>query len=241
MNRQPARVSVWWATCPFPQPQGALNALLSVEERERAARFVRAEDRQSFVLAHALVRTMLSRFAAVHPADWRFTAGPFGKPAISHPTSCAGLQFNLSHTRGLAACAVALNCPVGVDVEAITRQTDCAMLAATVFSPRELAAWRSTPPELRQRNFFRYWTLKEAYIKACGLGLSLPLDAFSFTLREDGPPALEIHAPYDDGRDEWHFRELEILSTYFLAVGVRTELGQLVDFEIREAPDLIAN
>ena len=200
-----------------------------------------AEDRQSFVLAHALVRVMLSRFAAVAPADWRFAASPFGKPAISYPASYSGLEFNLSHTRGLAACAVSLNFPVGVDVEASTRQTDCAMLAATVFSHRELAAWRSTRPELRPRNFFRYWTLKEAYIKACGLGLSLPLDSFSFTLREDGPPALEIHAPHEDIGNEWHFRQLEILSTYFLAVGVRTELGQLIEFEIREAPDLIAS
>lgn len=240
LNVQPERVTVWWTTCLLPQPESALDALLSSEEKERAARFVRAEDRHSFATAHALVRVMLSRFAAVDPADWRFTAGPFGKPAIFYPASYAGLQFNISHTRGLAACAVAPNWPVGVDVEAITRQADCAMLASTVFSPTELASWRNMPPDQQQRNFFRYWTLKEAYIKTCGLGLSLPLDSFSFTLREDGPPALAIHTPHDDTPGDWHFRQFEILSTYLLAVGVRTERGQSVEFEIREAPDPIA-
>ncbi len=182
-----------------------------------------------------MLSRMLSRFAEVSPAEWRFVAGPFGKPAISYPADYADLQFNISHTRGLAACAVALNCPVGVDVEAITRQTDCAMLAQTVFSARELAAWRATAPDLQQRDFFRYWTLKEAYIKACGLGLSLPLDSFTFTLREDGPPTLAIHAPSQENGYEWHFRQIEILPAYLLAVGVRTEPGQLVEFEIREA------
>lgn len=232
LNHEPVRVSVCWAPCEFAQTQ---DAILSFDERERAARFVHAEDRQSFVTAHALARIMLSRFAAVDPADWQFSAGEFGKPAISYPSTYSGLQFNLSHTRGLVACAVARDCPVGVDVEAITRQTDCAMLAKSVFSRQELAAWQSTRADLQQRNFFRYWTLKEAYIKACGLGLSLPLDSFSFTLSEDERPVLAIHAPDRESGNEWHFRQLEICSKYLLAVGLRTNLGQSVEFEIRKA------
>jgi 4'-phosphopantetheinyl transferase len=161
-------------------------ALLSHEERLRWQRFVFAADRNRFLLARALVRTVLGDYRGVAPKELEFSVDAWGKPRLlSLPHAAAPLHFNLSHTSGMAVLAVSRQAPVGVDVEEVTRVADAEALTARYFAPEELRELQSLPPSERQGYFLWLWTLKEAYVKALGLGLRVPLDSFAFTLRGD--------------------------------------------------------
>lgn len=203
--------------------------LLDAQETERAARFMFEKDRRTYVLSHALVRSTLSSFANVDPAAWRFEANAHGKPRIVGPAGCEDLRFNLSHTRGGAVCGVVRGAEVGVDVETLDRATDHLGLCERYFSRSETAALRAAPAERQRELFFRFWTLKEAYIKARGLGLSIPLDAFSYELdlsRTPLPPVISFAAagtvekPIDDDPQRWQLAELDCGAAFPAAVVV---------------------
>jgi 4'-phosphopantetheinyl transferase len=167
-------VHLWRARlAPSPARVAALQPLLSGEEREQAGRFHAARHRDAYTVAHALLRLVLARHLGADPAGLRFERGPRGKPALA---GAPGLAFNLSHAGDLALCAVTARGPVGVDVEQVRAGFD--EVWERYFTPLEVAALRAAAPGLRDEAFFRYWTLKEAYIKATGDGLSLPLDRF---------------------------------------------------------------
>jgi 4'-phosphopantetheinyl transferase len=164
-----------------PQSEGgeriaALAALLSDDERSKAARFRFESDRLLYLVAHALLRVTLSRYSDVPPEAWRFRSGKHGRPEISSPSS--RLRFSLSHTPGLAACAVIVDRDIGLDVEDRSRRVPME-IAQRFFSTRETCDLLGAPVDTRSRKFLQYWTLKEAYVKARGLGLSLPLKQFS--------------------------------------------------------------
>jgi 4'-phosphopantetheinyl transferase len=178
----------------------ALVALLSDEERQRMSRFCFERDRLLFLVAHALVRTTLSRFADAPPAAWRFRTGSHGRPEIATPPS--RLRFSLSHTRGLAACAVTIDADIGLDVENLS--SGAALdVAERFFSPREVRDLFGRPEASRRDRFVEFWTLKEAYIKARGLGLSLPLQAFSVYTDSEGAWRIAFEPPLDDDPERW--------------------------------------
>src|SRR5262249_29679294 len=145
--------------------------LLTDEERESAGRFHREADRRRAVVSRALLRTTLSRYAPVDPADWRFERGPFGRPQIARP-GAHGPPFVLSHTRELAACAVTDGAAVGVDVEPLGREVGDLLEADSILSENEIESLRRLPPRARAERFLELWTLKEAYAKALGTGLA---------------------------------------------------------------------
>jgi 4'-phosphopantetheinyl transferase len=184
------------------ETQATYSALVSDEERQRCAAFVFDRDRQVFLAAHALLRLTLSRFAPVAPKSWQFHAGAHGRPEIAEPVS--RLRFSISHTRGLAACAVVLDRDIGLDVEDLSRGAPIE-LAKSFFAEREAQALENVPPEDRAARFLTYWTLKEAYIKARGLGLSLPLDQFA--MYEDCPDGWRIafEPALANDSERWHF------------------------------------
>lgn len=183
------------------------TALLSKDERERMARFVFDRDRRAFVITRAHVRTMLSRYAAVAPADWRFVENVHGRPEIfDRPEGAPDLRFNISHTDGLIACAVTIGREVGVDVEHVGRHLTHDV-AGRFFAPDEVTDLRRLPPEDQQLVFFDYWTLKEAYIKARGFGLALPLADFAFKLNPPGPPAITFEPSLEDDPSTWQFMQ----------------------------------
>lgn len=161
-------------------------AQLSPDERARAGRFLAGRDRASFAAAHALARGMIAAAAGVAPEALTFTTGPYGKPAIAGPASASSLSFNLAHTRGLVACAVCRGGDVGVDVEAVRDDVQPADLARRFFAASECRVLDDTPAPDRPARFTDLWALKEAYIKAVGLGLSHPLESFAFDFRESG-------------------------------------------------------
>lgn len=185
------------------------RAILSKKEEYRYGRYIFDRDRHLFLVAHALVRTSLSRYAAVAPAAWTFSLGPYGRPELAGAHGELGIRFNLSHTHGLAACAIGLQHDLGVDVEWLARQSETSSIAHRYFSKDEVAALRSLPPDKQRQRFFCYWTLKEAYIKARGMGLAIPLGSFSFELDRQAPMHDTIGIAFgedlEDCPDAWRF------------------------------------
>jgi 4'-phosphopantetheinyl transferase len=205
----------------------AYRLLLTTDEHARMARFVFEHDRDAFLLTRALVRTTLSRYAGVAPADWRFIANVHGRPEIlDRPAAVPDLRFNLSHTDGLIACAVTIGREVGVDVEHTSRHLTHD-IAGRFFAPAEVTDLRSVPADQQPRTFFDYWTLKEAYIKARGFGLALPLADFAFKLDPPHSPAISFEPALDDDPRTWQFVQDWPTECHRLALAVRREGNDL--------------
>jgi len=188
-----------------PELIAGYEALLSDDERAQYRRFVTAWLRHEYLIAHALCRLALSSCADVDPRAWIFRREEHGRPIIEAPLAPPLLRFNLSHTRAMVAVLVAFGIEVGVDIEDTTRGSDTMKIAQRFFSRREAQALAACPPEDRSARFFDYWTLKESYIKARGLGLSLPLGQFSFQLDEAGPISISFDPRLGDEPEDWQF------------------------------------
>lgn len=195
-------VALWLARVDALDAAGLARAkaALQPDERARAARFRVEGARTQFVAARTVLRAMLIHYGGADALHWRLRVDAHGKPWID--ATRPAFVFNLSHTQGLVACVVALNGEVGVDVERVADAGDLLALARQSFSPAEAAHVAELSGAARVEAFFAYWTLKEAYVKARGLGLSLDPTAFSFDL---GPPdALRAVSDGDD-RGRWRF------------------------------------
>jgi 4'-phosphopantetheinyl transferase len=174
-----------------------LREILADDERVRADRFHFESDRRHFIAGRGALRILLAGYLARRPEEVRFAYSNYGKPRLADSYNRDHLQFNLTHSHGLALLAVTRQRDIGVDVERLRDiERDGEPLAARFFSPREAAVLRSLPPQLRREAFFHCWTRKEAYIKAHGMGLSLPLDQFDVSLHPDEPAAL-LATPHD--------------------------------------------
>jgi 4'-phosphopantetheinyl transferase len=205
---------------------------LSDEERSRCSRLLHEWDRRDFAVAHALLRQSLSACGTLPPHEWTFTAAAYGKPLLTRDQQeRERLSFNLAHTRGLVACCVARDVDVGIDVEAIGRSIDIEGIAERFFSPIETADLARCPQPLRATRFTELWTLKEAYIKARGDGLSYPLDRFAFRLGESGSLAFAS----DIGADSspWSFALFTPTETHRMALAVNRRLMSVSDIELR--------
>lgn len=172
-------VSYWITDLIDEQIVSGLERDLSLEEVARASRFRFASDRRDFVAAHSLLRQALSRFGNRRPREWTLQPGRHGKPALSHAHG-TDLVFNLSHTRGLVACAIARLTAVGIDVEQVNRSSDVQGISARYFSEDEQQMLAACPSEVRSDRFTELWTLKEAVVKAVGTGMPSSLDRASF-------------------------------------------------------------
>jgi 4'-phosphopantetheinyl transferase len=193
--------------------------LLRPEETARWQRFRVAGARDQYLIGRALLRTTLSRYAEVAETEWRFETNAYGCPFVAAPAAHRDLRFNLSHTEGLVACAVTRQGEVGVDVEDTGRPVDPLELAPTVFAAAEVADVGALPPDARRERFFAYWTLKESYIKARGMGLSLPLDGFWFELGGT-TPRIRFAATCRDRPERWYFEQRRPTASHRLALAV---------------------
>lgn len=211
---------LWWLALEGVPAEAVSRwtALLDAEEQAQAARFVHERDRRSYVAAHALLRIVLQRLAGRPAPTWRFEAGPRGKPALHPQHELDRLTFNISHTHGAVACAMTLDHAIGVDIEATDRRVEMLDIARSHFAPEESARFGTTPEAGHRDLFFRLWTLKEAYIKAHGDGLALPLQQFAFSL-EDLSIAFEPELSDDPAR--WQFATLTPTPTHRLSLAVR--------------------
>lgn len=222
------------------------EALLPPDELARMMRFRFEPDRRRYLFAHALVRQTLSRYApATPPAHWRFETNAYGRPQIAAGAAGSPLRFNLSHTAGIVACAVSIDRDVGVDVEhARPSRGDFGLeIAHQCFAPAEVAALAAQPAAAQRDWFFAFWTLKEAYIKARGMGLALPLSGFAFYLRDartntaaspDIGIAFSPSVPDDPAR--WYFERRRLTPDHALALAARRAPGEELTVTIEEAP-----
>jgi phosphopantetheine--protein transferase-like protein len=167
----------------------ALLATLSDEERRRASRLVFEEDRRAFIAAHHLLRATLAPLLGGAAEAIEFSTGHGGRPELSGPAA-GEVSFNLSHTRGLVACAVAFQTIVGVDVEVVRDLPDVAALARSTLTPAEIDELDAISPAERSRAFLRRWTIKEAYAKATGHGLGLPITSVALSAADTTTPTV---------------------------------------------------
>ena len=163
-----------------------LEGMLSVDERQRAKRFVFARDKRRFVVGRAVLRMILARYLGLGPECIQFSYGTEGKPFLAQPPG-RNLSFNLTNCDDLALAAFSIDWEVGIDLERLDHEIEVEEIAAQFFTPSEVAAIRALPPEIRHVRFFQFWTRKEAYIKALGYGLSVPLNEFDVASILDRP------------------------------------------------------
>jgi len=158
-----------------------LRSILSADERARADRFHFPQHRDRFTVCRGVLRTILSRYLNLPPDRLQFQYGPHGKPSLP-PAIDSAIQFNLTHSHDLALVAIALQHPVGIDLEQIRVMPDVKQLAQRFFTAREHQVLCALPHPDQQAVFFRYWTCKEAYLKAIGSGLTHELNQIEIDL-----------------------------------------------------------
>lgn len=194
-----------------------MRALLDAEERDRAGRFLIGSDRRRYEIAHGMVRTILSEYAAVEPRAWRFVQSRYGRPELDRRAHDVGLRFNLSHTEGLVAIAVAEDREVGIDAETLRRPLPVMRLAGRFFAASEVDRLRERPAAERRRCFLELWTLKEAFAKARGLGLRLRFDQIAFDPSD--PERILLRAPLAalGGDESWRFQLFSVGASHLVA------------------------
>ncbi len=218
-------VHVWLSSPDDAAEPDLLNAyqgLLAPDELARYRRFRFERQRRAYLVSHALVRTTLSRYAALAPGRWVFIRNAHGRPEIGAVRDLPPLRFNLSHTDGLVACAVTLARDIGIDVESHARRRINLRVADRFFAPGECAALERMRAAERPAGFLALWTLKEAYIKARGLGLALPLRLFAFALSEEGVADVIFDERLGDNASAWQFELTRPGPGYVLSLAVRT-------------------
>lgn len=223
LNLVPNQIDLWLA---FPgEIQDArlleeYRRLLTTEERIKERSFRFGKDRHCYLVTRALIRTTLSRYASVAADHWMFSTNAYGKPHITNTDPVAErISFNISHTHGLVALGITKDKPIGLDAENVCYQTAPIEMAQGLFSSIEVASLYALPEEKRHELFFQYWTLKESYIKARGLGLTIPLDQFFFLLRhDDSRPNITFLSSQNKLDENWSFWQFQVAAEYLLAI-----------------------
>jgi 4'-phosphopantetheinyl transferase len=186
-----SEIHVWRASLSTDEPTlRRLEATLADQEKARAARFIFERDRDRYIAARGILRDLLGKYLRCAPQSIEFVYGPHGKPALAPAASRPAICFNLSHSHGLAVAAIGHEREVGIDVELIRPEFAGEEIARRYFSAKEIDELSGLPAELRTEGFFLCWTRKEAYIKARGNGLQIPLDSFDVSLSPGRPATL---------------------------------------------------
>ncbi len=195
----------------------SLRATLTPDERRRADRFVSKLDQRRFAVGRGRLRAILGRYLGQTPESIRFQHNPQGKPSLES----GPLRFNLAHSGTLVLFALTLDRELGVDIESIRPDFGGEAIARRFFAPGEVESLLGLPPADRTLAFFQGWTRKEAYIKAQGQGLSMPLDEFEVEIRPKYPARLIATRPDPDEAGRWTLVELPAPSGYVAALCVR--------------------
>src|SRR5215472_387976 len=197
----------------------AYRDLLDAAERQQEQRFHFAKDRRRYLVTRALVRTVLSKYVSVHPREWVFSANAYGKPDIVNGQALhASLSFNISHTDSLIVLGVTKLRALGVDVENFGGRQAMIDVADRFFAPQEVVELAKMPSQQQHYRFFEYWTFKESYIKARGMGLSLPLEKFSFHYPHDRGVEIAIDPELNDDSARWQFWQFRPRPDYLVAI-----------------------
>ena len=202
-----------------------LESTLSVDEIERASRFHFQADRDRFILAHGCLRDVLARYLHCEPRQLSFSTDNYGKPALADNS----LEFNIAHSGDFVLVAIARGRKVGVDVERMRQGISSLVIARQYFSKSEVTELEALPLEQKELAFFNCWTRKEAYIKAQGFGLSLPLESFDVSLTPNEPAILRATRPDPEEAARWSLQSLEMDARHAAAVAAE---GKALDFRL---------
>jgi 4'-phosphopantetheinyl transferase len=206
----------------------SFDRLMSSAEIARCRALVGEHARNAFRATRALVRAALSFYTSerkVWPWEWRFDTTPHGRPFVASSHLIQPLSFSLSNTAGLVACAVSRHEKIGVDVETVEPAKALDALAVRYFSPIETRALGELPASERVARFFAYWTLKESYIKAKGLGLSLALDRFAMRVETGRAPEIRFDPRLVDDSSRWRFARIDVPGARPSATAIAVETG----------------
>ena len=215
---------VWFAIPESVQDDGnlqQLTAILSEEELDRYRRFHFPADRHRYLVSHALVRKTLSAYIDIPPEDWCFSHGEHGRPEISNPNAAA-LRFNLTHTAGLVGCVVTLDNDCGIDAELISDRHNPAGIAERMFSTDESVELKQLKDAAQLDYFFTRWTLREAYVKARGIGISFPTRKLQFRVDDKAGVRVKFEADLQEDERDWRFYLLRPTPEHVAAIAVRT-------------------
>ncbi|PWC39874.1 4-phosphopantetheinyl transferase [Azospirillum sp. TSO35-2] len=230
----PGVIRVWFADLTgFAAHRAALRALLAEDELDRAGRFLMERLTDRFILRRGLLRLLLGRCTGRDPASLRFDYGTHGKPSLP-----GGPSFNLADSEDSLAIAVAVDGLVGADIERLRPIESAEGIAERFFHASERAALQALPPDQGDEGFLLAWTRKEAFIKAAGVGLSMPLDRFAVAVTPGEPPAvlaIDDRLRADVGTpDGWSLFDRRVLPGTIAAVAARGT-GWTVETRVMEA------
>lgn len=200
----------------------SMVAVLNDEERERYALMTSSGVKHQYLQTRLALRHILSLYhKTVTPSEWQFVRNAYGRPSLLGDDFARGLVFNISHTHGALVLGFTQAGDLGVDVEYTQREARAVALADRYFSPCEVNQLLSLAPAQQKARFFDLWTLKEAYIKACGMGLALSLASFSYRFSERGVDVDFAPSRLDDAA-RWEFWQLRLSSVHQAAVALGT-------------------
>jgi 4'-phosphopantetheinyl transferase len=215
-------VHVWRATLDqTPSQIQSFRRNLAEDEQARAQRFYFERDRGHFIVARGMLRAILGGYLKRAPEGLSFCYTAHGKPALAGESGGDTIRFNVSHSHGVALYAITRGREVGIDLERIRSDLAVAEIAGRFFSRQEVAMFQTLPTEAQREAFFRGWTRKEAYLKARGEGLSLPLDQFDVSLAPGEPAAILGTRPDPSEAFRWSLQELTLDPDYVAALAAK--------------------
>lgn len=217
---------LWWANLDQPpETMTLLGQWLTADEKERASRFYFEQDRQRYIVGRGRLRQLLGKYLNMEPGRIVLSYGLHGKPYLPHTS----LRFNLAHSDHLALLAFTWGRELGVDLEHIRPLPDAHELVSRFFSPNEIQSWQAVAPAGQQAAFFAIWTAKEAYIKAIGKGLAIPLDSFEVALEQDSPLPKAHNL---DEQKRWSLTPLAAPPNYAAALVVEQGDNRIVNYQL---------
>jgi 4'-phosphopantetheinyl transferase len=225
----PAEIHLWLVPLDAsPDTAASLEALLAPDEKTRAARFRFPEHRLSFIVARGMLRVLLGFYLGRAAADVEFSYTDFGKPRL---LGNSDIRFNVSHSGSFALYAMTRYGELGVDVEQHRVMDDLESIAERFFTPGELSDLLNVPLDGRTAAFFRCWTRKEAFVKAVGEGLSIPLDSFRVSI--DSGEACLLHAPPSES-ERWSLYDVTPMNGYAAALMAERPVSGLKGIRITD-------
>lgn len=226
INIGPGEIHLWFVDdtqCHDTQLLSQYQRMLNAEECIKQQRFHFPKRRHQYLVSRALIRTVLSFYEpTVFPKQWQFKKNSYGKPFIKNSLT-RELKFNLSHTEKQIVLAITLNKEIGTDVENLQRSNNTNEIAKHFFSPTEIMQLSTLPSEKQRNRFFSLWTLKEAYIKACGDGLSIPLNHLSYDFCEKESVNLTFNSKINDQADFWQFWQICPNNHCIVSVAIKSD------------------
>lgn len=231
-------VHVWRVELDRPQAEfRRLFGVLSADEVCRATRFHFDQDRNRFAVCRWALRTIVGRLLGEEPSALAFEYSEHGKPDLVAPQNSIALQFNVSHSQGLALIAAARSRRLGVDVEQVREMADLGEIVERFFSPNERAAFAAIGGALKTEAFFRGWVRKESVIKAVGAGMSLPLDSFDVSISPGEPARIQRIETTQGATERWTLVDLDPMPGFVGALAVEGGPWQLVRRLFDQATD----